>query len=65
LVGSNEFEEAYMDEGFTQYWGDRIMEAEYGAQVGSGTILGRGIPVLAIEAMGLPASRNLGQAIWS
>ena len=30
LVGSNEFEEAWLDEGFTQYFESRIMNAEYG-----------------------------------
>ncbi len=65
LVGSNEFEEAFLDEGFTEYWGDRIMEAEYGAEAGAATILGRGMPVLGIETMGLPGNRNLGQRIWS
>jgi hypothetical protein len=30
LVGSNEFEEAWLDEGFTQYFETRIMDAEYG-----------------------------------
>ena len=49
MVGSNEFEEAYMDEGFTQYWGDRIMEAEYGDEAGIGTILGRDLSVVTFD----------------
>ena len=32
LVGSNEFEEAWLDEGFTQYMETRIMDATYGAK---------------------------------
>lgn len=32
LVGSNEFEEAWLDEGFTQYFENRIMDAAYGAK---------------------------------
>ena len=32
MVGSNEFEEAWLDEGFTQYYENRLMDAEYGAQ---------------------------------
>jgi hypothetical protein len=30
MVGSNEFEEAWLDEGFTQYFENRIMDATYG-----------------------------------
>jgi hypothetical protein len=65
MVGSNEFEEAYMDEGFTQYWGDRIMAAEYGDEAGVGTILGRDLSVSGMATMSLPSSRNLPQSIWS
>ena len=65
IVGSNEFEEAYMDEGFTQYWGNRIMLDEYGVEAGAGTIMGRGLSVLDMERLGLPGDRNLPQAIWS
>jgi hypothetical protein len=65
IVGSNEFEEAYMDEGFTQYWGDRIMEAEYGLEAGAATIEGRSLSVVGMEMMGLPSDRVLPQAIWS
>ncbi|MBP1654296.1 MAG: peptidase, partial [Bacteroidetes bacterium] len=32
MVASNEFEEAWLDEGFTQYYEERIMEATYGAR---------------------------------
>ncbi|WP_152547860.1 M1 family metallopeptidase [Paenibacillus ehimensis] len=32
MVASNEFEEAWLDEGFTSYAEDRIMEAEYGVR---------------------------------
>jgi hypothetical protein len=31
MVATNEFEEAWMDEGFTQYYETRIMDATYGA----------------------------------
>ena len=53
LVGTNEFEEAFLDEGFTDHWGNEIVMAEYGAE-GGGEILGRGISVTEIEKMGLP-----------
>lgn len=65
IVGSNEFEEAYMDEGFTQYWGNRINLDEYGDESGGGTLLGRSIPILSIETLGLPADLDLPQSIWS
>jgi len=65
MVGSNEFEEAYMDEGFTQYWGDRIMKDEYGDEAGTATILGRTLSVSGFEALSMPSSRNLPQSIWS
>ncbi len=32
LVGSNEFEEAWLDEGITEYYETRIMDATYGAK---------------------------------
>ncbi|HEY6950998.1 MAG TPA: M1 family metallopeptidase [Bacteroidota bacterium] len=32
LLGSNEFEEAWLDEGMTQYYETRIMDATYGAK---------------------------------
>lgn len=32
MVASNEFEEAWLDEGFTSYAEDAVMEAEYGAR---------------------------------
>lgn len=64
MVGTNEFEEAYMDEGFTEYWGMRIMTAEYGVNAG-GSVLDRPIPLVAMESMGLPSNRTPPQAIWS
>ena len=30
MVASNEFEEAWLDEGFTSYAEDKVMESEYG-----------------------------------
>jgi hypothetical protein len=65
MVGSNEFEEAYMDEGFTQYWGDRIMMDEYGDEAGAATILGRALSVSGMGTLSLPSKRDLPQSIWS
>ena len=65
LVGSNEFEEAYLDEGFTEYWGDRILNAAYGEESAGGSLLGRSLSTTALEVMGLPDKRELAQAVWS
>lgn len=53
LVGTNEFEEAFLDEGFTDHWGNEIMLATYG-EAGGGSLLGRQVSVTEIEKMGLP-----------
>jgi len=40
MVGSNEFEEAWLDEGITQYYETRIMDATYGAKTSMIDLLG-------------------------
>lgn len=40
LVGNNEFEEAWLDEGFTEYFQARIMDAEYGEKISAIDFLG-------------------------
>jgi hypothetical protein len=40
LVGSNEFEEAWLDEGITQYYETRIMDATYGPKTSAIDFLG-------------------------
>lgn len=40
MVGSNEFEEAWLDEGFTQYFETRVMDATYGATTSAVDLLG-------------------------
>ncbi len=40
LVGNNEFEEAWLDEGFTQYFETKIMDAEYGDKASVVNIFG-------------------------
>ena len=44
LVGSNEFEEAFLDEGLTNHWGNEIMEARYGPEATDGALLGWPMP---------------------
>jgi hypothetical protein len=40
MVATNEFEEAWMDEGFTQYYETRIMDSLYGAKASAGDLFG-------------------------
>lgn len=40
LVGSNEFEEAWLDEGFTQYFENRVMDATYGPKTSFVDLMG-------------------------
>ncbi|CAH1199341.1 hypothetical protein PAECIP111893_01322 [Paenibacillus plantiphilus] len=54
MVASNEFEEAWLDEGFTSYAEDKVMESEYGIQ-----------PNLPIEASYMTDPAPLKQLSWS
>jgi len=65
LLASNEFEEAYMDEGFTEYWGDQIMIAMYGDKGGNGKLFERGIDVTASERMRLINTSSFERPVWS
>ena len=40
LVGSNEFEEAWLDEGITQYYETRIMDVTYGVKTSAADFMG-------------------------
>lgn len=53
MVASNEFEEAWLDEGFTSYAEDKLMEQEYGV-----------IPNLAIQAAVITSPAPLNQEAW-
>jgi hypothetical protein len=55
LVGSNEFEEAFLDEGFSEYWGTEALIGSY--PDGLGQLLGRPLDVWAgQQATAPPAS---------
>ncbi|GGD95850.1 M1 family metallopeptidase [Paenibacillus nasutitermitis] len=54
MVASNEFEEAWLDEGFTSYSEDKVMESEYGVA-----------PNLPVEASYMTAPAPLKQLSWS
>ncbi|WP_248929151.1 M1 family metallopeptidase [Paenibacillus hamazuiensis] len=53
MVASNEFEEAWLDEGFTSYAEDKLMEAEYGVR-----------PNLPVESSYITAPEPLKQLAW-
>lgn len=53
LVGSNEFEEAFLDEGFSEHWGHEIVLETWGEN-GAGELLGRPLSVLDRLSMYLP-----------
>ncbi|GFN34038.1 M1 family metallopeptidase [Paenibacillus xylaniclasticus] len=54
MVATNEFEEAWLDEGFTSYAEDKVMETEYGVA-----------PNLAIESSYMTSPAPLKQLSWS
>jgi len=54
MVASNEFEEAWLDEGFTSYSEDKVMESEYGV-----------MPNHAMEASFMTDPAPLKQLAWS
>lgn len=53
LIASNEFEEAWLDEGFTSYTEDKLMASIYGV-----------IPNITIEASYMTSPEPLNQASW-
>ncbi|MFU1796982.1 M1 family metallopeptidase [Paenibacillus azoreducens] len=53
MIASNEFEEAWLDEGFTSYAEDKLMEQEYGV-----------IPNLPIQASLISSPMSLTQEAW-
>lgn len=53
MVASNEFEEAWLDEGFTSYAEDKVMEKEYGIK-----------PNLPVEASSVTSPEALKQNAW-
>jgi hypothetical protein len=65
IVGSNEFEEAFLDEGFTQYWGAEAMIGTYGDESGGGELLGRPVGMSAFERSNLSYSRHPPLPVWS
>jgi hypothetical protein len=52
LVGSNEFEEAWLDEGITSYAASRLMERDYGRDASLAEVLGLRLGSLELARMG-------------
>ncbi|WP_438348259.1 M1 family metallopeptidase [Paenibacillus sp. FA6] len=53
MIASNEFEEAWLDEGFTSYAEDQLMEQEFGL-----------VPNLPVQATIIPSPASLTQEAW-
>ena len=49
LVGSNEFEEAFLDEGFTEYWGNEALTGTYPDDLGR--LAGRAVEIWQLERL--------------
>ena len=64
LVATNEFEDAFMDEGMTEYWGIEIMSDTWGESSGGGHLFGRPVNVHSPNLRAKPITANL-PAVWS
>ncbi|MBT8108330.1 MAG: M1 family metallopeptidase [Gammaproteobacteria bacterium] len=64
VVATNEFEDAFMDEGMTEYWAAEIMAEQWGEASGMGLLFGRPLDVNTSSiASKLPTS--VYPAVWS
>jgi len=64
IVATNEFEDAFMDEGMTEYWAAEIMLENWGEESGNGFLLGRAMNVNASSMVARPSETNY-PAVWS
>jgi hypothetical protein len=62
MVATNEFEEAWMDEGFTEYYETRIMDSVYGAATSTVDLLGCHFGDLALSRLGYTGMNDPGIA---
>ncbi len=64
IVATNEFEDAFMDEGMTEYWGTEIMTDGWGEESGNGLLFGR--PIHAnLTSMSSRYPTGIYPAVWS
>lgn len=64
IVATNEFEDAFMDEGMTEYWGTEIMSGTWGEASGGGHLFGRPVNVNSSNIRTRPITTNQ-PAVWS
>ncbi|HNP34276.1 MAG TPA: M1 family metallopeptidase [Woeseiaceae bacterium] len=64
LMASNEFEDAFMDEGMTEYWTVEIMAERWGEKAGGGELFGRPIDVNFANLSSRPVTESM-PAVWS
>ena len=64
LLATNEFEDAFMDEGMTEYWGAEIIVDTWGEESGSGMLFGRPINAHSTSIRSKPAERRY-PPVWS
>jgi len=64
LMATNEFEDAFMDEGMTEYWGAEILADRWGEESGGGELLGRPINVNSTTMRSRPVTQKY-PAVWS
>lgn len=64
LMATNEFEDAFMDEGMTEYWGAEILIERWDEESGSGEIFGRPMNVNSPTMRARPITQTY-PAVWS
>ncbi len=65
LVATNEFEDAFLDEGMTEHWANEIMIDVYGNEDGFGRLLDRPGSVTSAERRRLPDADATLPPVWS
>ncbi|MEM7316130.1 MAG: M1 family metallopeptidase, partial [Planctomycetota bacterium] len=64
LLATNEFEDAFMDEGMSEYWGNEIIADTWGEGSGAGTLFSRPINAHSTAIRSKPAEQRY-PAVWS
>ena len=64
LMASNEFEDAFMDEGMTEYWGAEIQIERWGVESGNGELFGRPMNANSSNMRSRPSTQQY-PAVWS
>lgn len=64
IMATNEFEDAFMDEGMTEYWGSEIMTDTFGEEAGNGKLFGRSVNVNSTTITASPSTRT-HPPVWS